>query len=182
MGQEVPFGPAGEIGPSGRTTIWRPRPRATAPGPIKTGVRCTASISSEGLGGHCTGKAVSGVAARFDGSGSQSDSLYSGMAGPRFGIEWRKSHLLWFGEYLGGDAQARVAGESQTTSSFSRNSFVWGSGTGLQLVLARRYTVTLLHLDALNLEAPDVVTGHSHWRGDLRYSAGVGYRFERKQP
>lgn len=180
VGQEAPFIPAGEIGAE-----WSYNNLETS----NAGNGAWSNENGGSLyGQYFLGKARRvwhgqnrfGIAARFDGTGSQSGSLYTGMAGPRFGIEWRKSHLLWFGEYLIGDAQVRVDGMAQTASSFSRNSFIWGEGSGLQLILSRRFTVTLVHLDALSLEAPDAVTGRSHWQGDLRFSAGIGDRFERK--
>lgn len=124
------------------------------------------------------GRSMLGIIADFSGSGSNSGSLYTYMFGPRFNVEWRKSHLVLHGEYEIGGAHIRVNGENLAGSDVSaaRNSFAWGTANGLDLVVARRYVVTLLQGEFLTAEVPDVASGGSHWRGDMRISAGIGFR------
>jgi hypothetical protein len=125
------------------------------------------------------GRSMLSIIANFSGSASNSGSLYTYMFGPRFNIEWRKSHLVVHGEYKIGGAHVRVNGENSAGSevSVARNSFAWGgAASGLDLVLARYYVVTLLQADFLGAEVPNVATGASHWQPDMRISAGVGFR------
>jgi hypothetical protein len=98
-------------------------------------------------------------------------------------VEWRKSHLVGYGKYKIGGAHVGVNGATPAglEASVTRNSFVWGfAGTGLDLLLAQHYVVTLFKADFLNIEVPDVVSGSSHWRADIRISAGVWFRFGQK--
>jgi len=133
----------------------------------------------KGNGTRWHGRSIFGIVANFSGSASNSGSLYTYLFGPRFSLEWRKSHLNWHGEYKLGGAHVRVNGENSAGSEISvaRNSFAWcAAGSGLDLVLAKHYVVTLLQADFLNAEVPDLVAGTSHWRADMRISGGVGFR------
>jgi hypothetical protein len=116
-----------------------------------------------------------GIVAEFSGSGSGSGSLYSYQFGPRWGTEWRKPHLVWYGQLTVGGAHVRVndAALAGSGAAISRNSFAWGYASGLDLVVAKHFLVTLIHAESLFSQVP----GSGHWGSDVRASAGGGFRF-----
>lgn len=127
------------------------------------------------------GRYMGSVVAQFSGSGSNSGSLYTLLLAPRFNIEWRKSHVVMWGEpfFEAGAAHVRVNGVSAAGPNLSpaRYSFAWGIGAGLDLVVRQHYVVTLCQGDSVFLEVPDITSGSSRWRGETRLSGGIGYRF-----
>jgi hypothetical protein len=134
----------------------------------------------KGASEHLHGRGLFGLVGNFSGSGSNSGSLYTYMFGPRGSTEWRKSHLVLHGEYKIGGAHVRVNGVNAAGSntSVARNSFAWGiASAGLDVVVAKHYVVTLVQSDFLSVEVPDIVTGNSHWRGEMRILGGLGFRF-----
>jgi hypothetical protein len=137
----------------------------------------------KGTSPHLHGQDRLGLIGEFGGSGIASGSLYTYLAGIRFNTEWKKSHLVLHSEYKAGGAHARVNGVNSAGAnvSFSRNSFALGiAGVGLDLRLGQHYVLTLLQTDFPAMEVPDAATDISHWSGDLRVSAGIGYRFGSK--
>jgi hypothetical protein len=120
-----------------------------------------------------------GLVAQFGGSSNDRASLYSYMFGPRFNYEWKKSHLLLYGEFEFGGARSRVNGVTSTglNGSLTRNSFAFGTNDGLGVVIGRRYIVNLFQSEFIGAEMPDIATGNSRWRDDFRVSGGLGFRF-----
>ena len=121
-----------------------------------------------------------GLVADFTASGSGSGRLYTYMFGPRFSLEWQKSHLVLHGEYKIGGAHVRVNGVTPAGSDVSlvKNGFAWGiAAVGLDLLVKRHYVVTLIQSESSSAEVPDLTSGTAHWRGDTRVSADVGFRF-----
>ncbi len=114
-----------------------------------------------------------GVAAEFGGSSSNSGSLYTFLAGPSLTHEWRRAHLIYQIDLLIGGAHVRQG-------SLAQGSFVIGTAYALQYRAGDHYVMTLFRVEPMTLEAPDVVSGRSHWQSDFRVSAGVGFRFGEK--
>lgn len=129
------------------------------------------------------GRSELGVTAEFAGSGSGSGSLYTDLFGPRWGTEWR--HVYFYGGIAAGGARARVNGvdQSGTPLSYTRGApAVSFAQVGVELLFGAHYVVKLLQADDLAFEVPDPATGRSHWRGGLRASAGIAFRFGQRKP
>lgn len=62
--------------------------------------------------------------------------------------------------------------------SFTHNGIAVGIvGVGLDLRMGPHYVLTLLQSDFPATGVPDLPSGAAHWQGDLRVSAGIGFRF-----
>ena len=134
----------------------------------------------KGTSPHLRGLDMLSLIGEFGGSGSGSGSLYTYLFGVRFNTEWRKSHLVLHAEYKVGGAHVRVNGVNAAgaNASFTRNSIAVGIvGVGLDLRVGQHFVITLLQSDFPALEVPDLPSGVSHWSGELRVSAGIGFRF-----
>lgn len=134
--------------------------------------------SSPQWGGH----SKLAIATEFGGSGSGSGSLYTYVAGPRWGTEWK--HVFLYGGSEIGGARIRVngVGPDGVPAQFVRNSFAANYAlAGVDLIFGRT-VIKLLQADDLALQTPDPSTGKVHWRGGIRVSAGIGFRFGSRQP
>jgi hypothetical protein len=129
---------------------------------------------------HLHGENTLSLIGDFGGSGGGNGSLYTYLFGVRFNTEWRKPHLVLHAEYKVGGAHVRVHGANAAgaNASFTRNSIAVGIvGVGLDLRVGQHFVITLLQSDFPALEVPDLPSGVSHWSGELRVSAGIGFRF-----
>ncbi len=117
-----------------------------------------------------------GLVAEFSGSGAPSGQFYSLLIGPRFNFEWRKSHLNAWGEFNGSVSHAS-AYAGALAGQISRTGFFFGAADGLDLVLKQRYLVHLFQIEFAAVKLPAVPPGSGSGGGDLRVSAGFGYRF-----
>jgi len=133
----------------------------------------------KGAGPQWSGRGLLGIAADFSGSSSGSGSLYTYLFAPRVSTEWPRAHLVYYFEPIIGGAHVRVNGTAITglAASATRNSFAYGFGAGADLLIGQHYVVSLLHVEDVSLEVPDVASGTSRWRSDSRISGGIGFRF-----
>jgi hypothetical protein len=135
----------------------------------------------KGSAAHLRGRGSFGLIADFSGSGSASGSLYTYLVGIRLNAEWQKSHLVLHSDYKLGAAHVRVNGVNSAgaNTSFVRHRFAVDlPAVGLDLRIGH-YVITLLQTDFPAMEVPAFAGGSNSWMGDLRVSAGVGYRFDR---
>ncbi len=129
------------------------------------------------------GQDYSGITAEFAGTGNASARLYTYQVGWRLGTEWR--HFDLYTSLMVGGARVVTWGLSNAgvPVSLVRNSFASSiTTTGLDLLLGQHYAVKLIEIDFPIVMVPYPSTGHGSWIGDDRASAGIAYRFGRRQP
>jgi hypothetical protein len=132
----------------------------------------------KGAGPQWSRRGLLGIVADFSGSSSGSGSLYTYLFAPRISTEWPRAHLVYYFEPIIGGAHVRVNGTAlrESAASATRNSFAYGFGAGADLLFGPHCVVTLLHLETVSLDVPDVASGTSRWRSDSRISGGIGFR------
>jgi hypothetical protein len=111
----------------------------------------------KGAGPRWSSRALLGIAADLSGSASGSGSLYTYLFGPRFNVEWRRTHLVYFFEPVIGGAHVGVNGTTLAGSAATatRSSFAWGFSSGFGVLAGPHCVVTLYQGDFDSLEVPD---------------------------
>lgn len=127
------------------------------------------------------GHAVLSIAGEFAGSGSRSGKVFTGLAGPHWGTQWR--HVLLFGGVLAGAAGTHVNGavEEGSPPSLTRSAFSYSVDAGADFLFDKQFALEIESQD-LFLRAPDPLTGKAPYSGALRVSAGIVFRFRKRSP
>lgn len=113
---------------------------------------------------------VVGLVADLGGYANGSGSTFAYLFGPRF--NWRKSRLVPYVQFLFGGADTGLNGSLASTA---RNGFATAAGGGIDIAVTKH-----IALKPIQLEYVTVRPSSNSFQNDLRYSAGVVYRFGAK--
>jgi hypothetical protein len=109
------------------------------------------------------------------------DTTFSYLFGPRF--NWRRSHFTPYIQTLVGGARLNTALDpagNAAPAAVTQNVFAAALGGGLDIPLKNHFVVKPIQIEYLMLHPPAGAPGLNYAQNDLRYSAGVAFRFGSK--
>jgi Outer membrane protein beta-barrel domain len=112
------------------------------------------------FGGYSNGRTLAG--------GSSGTFTY--LFGPRF--NWRKSRLVPYAQFLFGGADSRFNGSPASTT---QNGFATAAGGGVDIAVTKHTAVKPIQLEYVTARPSS-----NSFQNNLRYSAGVVFRFGEK--
>ena len=108
-------------------------------------------------------------------AGANTGTTFTYLFGPRF--NWRKSRVVPYAQFLFGGADAGLNG---LTGSTTRNAFATSAGGGIDIKVTNHIAFKPVQVEYLTAQLPDLVASRNSFQNNLRYSAGVVFRFGEK--
>jgi outer membrane immunogenic protein len=106
-------------------------------------------------------------------------TTFSYLFGPRF--NWRRSRLNPYVQFLVGGA--RLAGATSQNGVFvssAQNGFATALGGGIDVSITRHIAIKPIQVEYLMTQIPSLASNRNGFQNDLRYSAGVVWKFGEK--
>ena len=120
-----------------------------------------------------------GLVADFGGydNGNLDRRQFSYMFGPR--LNWRMSRVVPYVQFLFGGTH-EWGTLASTGESITRTGFATAAGGGIDINITRHIAVKPIQLEYYMTQLPHLSSGFDSVQNDLRYSAGVVFRFGSK--
>lgn len=99
-----------------------------------------------------------------------SSGTFTYLFGPRF--NWRKSRVVPYAQFLFGGSETGLNGSLASTT---RNGFATAAGGGIDIAVTKRVAVKPIQLEYITARPSS-----NSFQNNLRYSAGVVFRFGEK--
>jgi|HubBroStandDraft_6_1064221.scaffolds.fasta_scaffold303207_1 opacity protein-like surface antigen len=109
-----------------------------------------------------------------------SDTTFTYLFGPRF--TWRRwSRVTPYTQFLFGGARISASFANQgTVANTDENGFALAAGGGVDIAISRHIAFKPIQLEYVMTQASDFAGSQSKVQNDLRYSAGIVFRFGEK--
>jgi hypothetical protein len=110
-------------------------------------------------------------------NGNDARQTFSYMFGPRF--NWRMSRVVPYVQFLfgGADEWGFIAANGTSTT---QNGFAMAAGGGVDVKITQHIAVKPLQVEYFMTQLPQLATNLNSAQNNLRYSAGVVFRFGAK--
>ena len=110
----------------------------------------------------------------------QNDTTFTYLFGPRF--TWRRSRINPYAQFLFGGARlsADTISADGTSISADRTGFATAAGGGVDIQVTHHIAIKPIQVEYVMTQIPNFSTDRNNFQNDLRYSAGVVFRFGQK--